>query len=140
MLALPGGPATIFSSYTWARNFTVDADGTPRDGRWYLGPPRAADGSTAPASCDIEWHANGSGTAGGARTGEFGSGWNCEHRHPKVVEMTRWRKEVAGSWELLHLRGSQDTVSFGRCSSCDYDHKESMMTMTMTKAMAMRSS
>jgi hypothetical protein len=104
MLALPGGPATVHSSYSWERNFSSDARG--EDTRWYTGPPRTASGATATVRCGVDLLAEGR-VDGGTR-------WNCEHRHNLVEVMPMWRAQVDETWELLHLQGIRGAVAFAR--------------------------
>lgn len=102
VLALPGGVASVASSYQRTRSFVYDPvlDG-PVDRNALQGPPMAAHDSarTARVSC-------------GPGAGQFA----CEHRQPMVAGMPLWRREVEGSWRIIHVESPDgpSSVAFGR--------------------------
>ena len=92
MLGLPGGSASVFSSYDWRREYDTY---TAADANWQTGPPRTAAGMTAPVSCGAE----------DVTPDIFDDGlsWGCEHRQALISAMPKWRREVEGSWSIMHL-------------------------------------
>ena len=112
MMALPGGPPSVFSSYEWARTIPTRLNTTtglwslwPDTSAW-VGPPRTASGRSAPVQC---------GAADASPFFDDGSAWNCEHRSALIGAMPRWRREVDGSDWLKHVTSpTPDSVAFAR--------------------------
>lgn len=109
LMALPGGPPSLFSSYERRRGLS------PSGGRrmseealTWVGPPRLSDGRTAPVDCNA---ADATPTID-----DDGLRWACEHRSDVIGAMPRWRREVEGSVELQHLIDDcgGDCVGFAR--------------------------
>ena len=109
-MALPGGPVSVFSSYDWERRLHAGKQGWPEDRRFWAGPPRTDAGGTAPVTCAV----NGDNGDITPAFDDDGRRWLCEHRHPLITAMPRWRQEVDEAIGVTHIRGEDGIVAFAR--------------------------
>ena len=108
-LALHNGPTSVYSSYEWTRSF--DDNGV--DANVATGPPRTADGASAPVQCADPFDPIASDVTPGVA--DDGTAWNCEHRSALLSVMPKWRREVdASSAAVRFLSGDDVYVAFGR--------------------------